>query len=348
MLPLTLTLLASAQAAEVTDIPPFLRGDIRIAYEGVVSQGPLLEDEYEVGRLYEQTHRIDYSAYFGAAPGVAVYVTLPSYVAERVSFADATEMIYEPTLEEGTLLGAPLLAESPIHHGKGLGGTWLGLQGTPFSESLFPGRGHRATWLIDFGYRFLDRTNFWSLDPITELRGGGPGGPATRLRTAFSTRYGVANPYMQFIYQHEGWIDVDLYTVEGQAGEVGAIIWPKSWAQVLTGTELVAWEDDVKGARYAVDLRFGWGYRSWSEVPSGIYLPSVLNSTDGTLVVRGEHSVFQAGLGLYIQPFKYMKIDIISDVGFSSPHRLEHPYDIHLGYGGLEIGGRFALNILAR
>ncbi len=348
MLTALLTLLPSALAVEVTHIPPFLRGDVQVGYEFDLENTTLLEDGDQVGRMVQEQHRMRYAAVFGAAPGAAVFVELPSYIRDRVGFRDGREMVFEPTTEQGNLTGGAVLDPQPAYEGSGFGGTWIGARGTPISESLYEGHGFRATWLLEFGYRFIDNTNFWVEGEDGRGRGGGPGGPATRWRTAFSAERGAARPYVQGMYQHEGWYQTDLYDSEGQVIGADAVITPRRTVDVLTGLEVTPYEDDVRGSSFSFDFRMGWEYHSPGEVPSGIYLPSVLSSTAGTVVTTSEYTSFKAGIGLYYRPFTYMKFDLYADAAYLTPYKIEHPYEVYAGYNTLNFSGGVQLEILIR
>lgn len=342
-----LLLVPAAHAVEVTHIPPFLRGDVQVGYALDLQGSTLIEEGDAVGRIAQEQQRMRYAAVFGVAPGAAVFVELPSYLRDRVSFADGREMAWEPTQERGDLSSGAPLSEQPVYEGRGFGGTWVGLRATPWSEELLEGRGARSTWLVEFGYRFQDRSNFWTVDD-SGIRGAGPGGPGTRGRLSFSTSRGVSRPYISGGYTKNGWFQTDLYSSEGELVTPGAVVSPRSSADVLTGVELTPYDDAERGASFTVDLRLGWGYQSWAEVPSGIYLPSVLPTTDGTLVVSSEYSTFKTGLGLYYRPFTYLKFDLVGDVAYAMPYKLEQPYEVYTGYDTLIFSGALQLEILIR
>jgi len=347
---LTLALLLStpqAHAVEVTHIPPFLRGDITVGYEFDLESANLLEGDDQVARMAQEQHRMRYAAVFGVAPGAAVFLELPSYLRDRVSYGDGRQMVYEPTEESGTFAGGELLDNQPVYEGSGLGGTWLGVRGTPWSQELMSGRGVKSTWLLEFGYRFIDESNFWVEDADGQ-RGAGPGGPATRWRMAYSADKGVSRPYIQGAFEKNYWVEADILDDEGEVAAKNAVITPRSKVDVHTGIEVTPYEDEVRGSSFTIDFRFGWGHRTFGEVPSGIYLPSILPTSAGDVVVSSETNTLKGGLGLYYRPFTYMKIDLFTDVNYVMPYKMEHPYEVYTGWSTLNFVGGAQLEILIR
>ncbi|MCB9761570.1 MAG: hypothetical protein H6739_17130 [Alphaproteobacteria bacterium] len=354
MLLLSLSLLPTATAAEVTDLPPWLRGDVRVGYDLGLQVGTLNEiapgssEVADVGRATREDHMLRLGGVFSAAPGAAVYFEVPIYFSSRLSFTDSYEMAYDPLAGRGSMVyGDPLNGTVSVQ-GSGAGGVWFGVRGTPFSEDLWENRGSRATWLIDLGFRTPDKSNFYGIGEGEGDRGGGNGASAFRLRNAFSTTKGVARPYIQGTWTRYGVVPVDLYDSEGALVTAGAEVQPGQRFDVLTGVQVRAFENPNNDASFDFDFRLGYDYNAWANVPSGLYLPSVMSSTEGTLVSMGEYSTASGGLGLYWRFFKYLQLDLRADVAYVFPHKLEHPYPIYTGTDTLEIRAWGGFKIMIR
>ena len=333
-----IALLAHAQAADVTTLPPFLRGDIHVAYGADIQYGSLMEpvdgSDVIVAKALHEAHLIDFGATFSVAPGAAVYFGVPTWVLDRYTWGEANEVVFDPNRELGSMAYGDPLPENVVRTGAGAGGVWLGARGTPFSEQ-FTGRGNRSTWLLDVGFRTPDKTNFYVVDGDT--RGAGNGAPALRVRNAFSTTAGQSQPWLEFTWLRQG--ATDTGTLE--------VLNPQVLA-VRTGVEVRTYHNPVTNAFFAVDLRMGFDYASWADVPSGTYLPSVMESTEGQLVTMGEHSEISAGLGLYWRMFQYGRVDLYGDAHYVMPHRLEHPYPVYTGSDTIRVTAGAKLTILVR
>lgn len=352
MLPLLLctTLVPSASAAEVTELPPFLRGDVSVGYNLGLLTGSMREGDGTVGRLGAEDHVLRLGAAFGVAPGAAIYAELPIYVQQRVVFNDTYTMAFDPNQDLGSLAYGDLVDGSVVRSGSGAGGAWLGAKGTPFTEALWPLRNNRATWLIDVGVRLPDATSFWAEDWSSgePTRGAGPGAAAFRLTNAFSTTKGVSQPYMRVTWLRQGATSVDLYSSSGELVTADAQITPADSLDVLTGVQVRTFENPTSGAAFDLDFRLGFNYMGPAELPSGVYLPSVLPNTEGLAISRSEYSSASVGLGFYWRMFKYLKLDVVGDVAYVMPHTLEHAYAVRTGPDTLNISALARLNVLIR
>ncbi|MCB9746354.1 MAG: hypothetical protein H6740_27505 [Alphaproteobacteria bacterium] len=350
LLSLLLLSLSSATAAEVTEVPPWLRGDVNIAYDVNVVTGSLNEvvegESTKVGRLTSDDHVLRLGAVFAPAPAVALYFDVPIYLRSGLTFQDAQEMTFDPLEGRGSMAYGDTLSEQPQLLGKGPGGVWFGARGQPFSESFFEGRGNRATWLIDVGFRTADATNFYT--EVDGARGGGNGASAFRLRNAFSTTKGVSQPYLQATWTRYGTVSVDLTDSKGQVVSSGALVAPADRFDVLAGVQVRAAENPTNGSSFDFDFRLGFDYNTPADLPSGLYLPSVLSSTEGTLISQSEYSTASAGLGLYWRMFTYVQLDLRADMAYVLPHRLEHPYAIYTGEDTLGVRGLAQLTVMIR
>lgn len=340
-----LTLPAGVQAAEVTSIPPWLRGDAAIGYTYGHLSGTLVEEGERVGSRAWEEHLLTWSGAFAAAPGAAVFFEVPQVLHSRLAFPEANEMVFDPTQERGTMLGTDPLAGIEPTEGSAVGGVWLGVRGTPFSED-FEKRPARATWLLEAALRTRNDDHFWQ---VTDgERGAGPGGSGLRLHTAFSTTHYVSEPYVAFTWERNGAYTADLLAEDGSVLAPGVELEAADAITVRAGTELVAQEDEDTHSRFAVDLRLAWGYRTWQTVPSGVLLPSVLSTSRSIPVTEGEYTWVQPGIGFYYRMFQYMQLDVLADVAWIAPHRLEHPYPVLTGGDTLDVHLGVAMKILLR
>jgi hypothetical protein len=334
-----------ALAAEVTTIPPFLRADIQVQYDLGLETGHLDQDEQTVGQRLIMAHDLVYEVAFGAAPGVAVFTTLPQNVATNVTYPSANAMIYDPSAQAGTMIGTDPLDPTPTVTGSGFEGAWFGIRGTPFSEA-FPTRGNRATWLVEGAFQAPDATNFWTAGD--GKRGGGPGGSAWLLRTAFSTTRGVSQPYVDFSYLARNTFETDLYDPDGTLLASAVTLNPGNVAQVLAGTELVASDNKEAHRRVAFDLRLGFSYHSWRTIQSGVLLPSILEGSEAVAVTEGEFSTVGAGFGFYYQAFEYLQFNLRGDASYVTPHNIEHPYPIFTGGNTLDVAVNAGFKVMVR
>ncbi len=329
LLGLTLPL---ASAAVVTEIPTFLRGDIEISYAYEHLGGSLIErkngEKLEVGDRTLADHRLQYGLVFSVAPGAAVFVQLPHYLSSQVSYGALSDMVYDPGTGSGTYEGTAEGTPGAYVSGSGLGGVWFGVRGTPFSES-FKTRNSRATWLLEGAIRTADSTNVWTANDEGD-RGAGPAGTAARLHTAFSTTFGETSPYITGTYIGEGAQTVQVVNPDGTDGaevEVDGA----NHGDIKVGVELVAARNEASGSLFVFDLHLGVAYHSHGIVPSGFYLPNVLDASAGDAVLQAEQLEGGAGLGVHWRPFTNMQIGLFGDVGYHMPQRLEYPYPVYTG-----------------
>jgi len=337
----------TAQAAEVTDLPPWLRGDIVVDYGFQHTAGSLYEGSERVGSSTFEQHTVTYQGVFSAGPGVGVFFELPQHLSTRLAFPEANQMVFDPSTGQGTMLETePIEGLDPIK-GKGTDGVWLGIKGTPFSEA-FESRGNRATWLIEAAVRTRSDNNFYELDE-GELRGAGNGGGGTRLGMAFSTTRNISQPYIAFRYTRARTLsDVTLYDETGETLGSGVELEPADDIWIRTGAEIVAHDNPEAFSRFSIDLRLGFGYTTWQSAPSGLYLPSVLSTSRQVPATESEHTWASAGVGFYHQAFQYMKWKLVADLTYMSPHEIEHHYPIVTGTDTLDLSLGGGIEILIR
>lgn len=340
-------LMATAQAAEPTDLPPFLRGDAWVGYRMNYQTGSMIEpvggEEVAVGRLTTQDHRIHVGGSFGVAPMTAVTLEFPISVQQSVGWTDAQSMAFDPTLGKGSMRTGSDLSTDPVT-GSGLSGVWLGAQVAPFSWEQLPERGNRANWLLDVSFRTPDGTHFY--DTSGGERGAGTGSSALRLRSGFSKKLGQSQPWIEATYLRQG--DTDVILNDATGAEVSATVINPDSLTVMSGIEVHTFADPVTQAEFAVDFRLGYAYQSWGDLPSGLYLPSVLSTSQGTLSTMGEQSRAIAGIGIYWRIFEYLKLETVADASYVFPTQLEHPYLVQTGSNTVRFDARTDLVILFR
>jgi hypothetical protein len=320
--------IALAGAAEVTDTPELLRGEVLVGYQIDLMRYALKESGESVGLTTEEHHVLSVEAVIGA-PYSAAFVRLPYGLRHRIAYPDTRKMIYDPIDEAGSLASSE--SQDPPRdalEGRGMEGVWMGARGVPFSSS----RGDQSTWVVEVAYRFGDRTNLWT--ETEGLRGSGLGAPAIQLRTAFSGDRSTHRPYLEATLLRTGSIAVTLQDSTGQDSGT-AYVSPASSAAILAGVEVITRE--TGGGWFVLDFRTRLAYSSWSELPSGIYLPDVLPDTDGLLTTRSEVMSFSGGMGFHWQMFKYLRLGLNADLDVNMPYRLEHPYPIYAGADSLGI-----------
>jgi hypothetical protein len=336
---LTAPLLTSlALAANVTELPPFLRGDVTVGYAYDQLAGSLVErsegEDVDVAQRTVSANQMRYALTFGAGPGAAVFLEIPQWISDDVSYSSLSEMVYDPATGKGTYQGTTAGEDGTYVTGSGLGGVWIGAKGTPFSES-FKGRGNRATWLLEGALRTGDGSNYWTMSDGN--RGAGNGGTAVRLRTAFSTTYGTAQPYVVGTYVHEGKRTVDVYDQAGTLLQTGVEVDPADEGLVRAGLEVLAAHNPANGSKLGFDLHMQADYQSYATLPSGFYLPRVLEASAGQAVQSAEQLEPGAGLGFSWRPMEYMQLDVYGDLAWHLPQRVESPYAVYTGADTLHL-----------
>ena len=322
----------AARAADVTEFAPMFRGDLSIDYEGITTHDLLMEDGTQVGERRTSTQMLRYTGSFSVYTGAAVFFQIPQYAADKVYFLSGSVMAFDPLQDSGTSAGTEPLTTLPEVSGGGLGGAWLGIRGAPFHRELFSQRGDRSSWLLEFGYRFKDKSNLWTLNDQGK-RGGGPGASAMRFTTAFSTAHRRTEPYLRFDFIRTGKITVDLYDASGAISGTQVALNPASTINLVAGAEHLLTEYGEDGARLSIDFRGDVQYRTWQDIPSGLYLPSVLDASSGIAATQDEALTARGGVGLHWRPLEYVQVDLGGGAGLTSPYQIEHLYSVQTGLG---------------
>lgn len=348
---ITAALLTSptARAAELTDIAPMLRGDVEVRQDSDIEAFRLLEDGEVVARNQSIVHDLVIGVDFSFAPGAAFFVDVPVYLAERVAWSEARQMIFDPNDDSGTMIGGSDIAIDPYQKpgasGSGLGGVWLGLHGTPFNQDF--ARSDQSTLMLELAWRTPDKSSFWTYGD-NGSRGAGPGASALRLHVAGSTTKRWAEPYVYATFVNTGRQTTDVLDESGVVVVTQLEIDPASTFEGGAGVEAVVWKNDETGGKATLDFRGIIGYRSWQDIPSGIYLPNVLDASRTVAVTQSDATWLEARMGVNYRIMAYVQLGAEGSVGTTSPFRVEHPYDITTGIGSLGWGVHSYLRFRAR
>lgn len=352
-----LLLLAAAQAATVTDLPPFLRGDLGVSYTfdrlqgSLVERGALPSDDQTVAQRQDNAHVLHYTLAFGVAPGAAVFVDAPHVVYRGIELQEWSKMVYDPATETGTYYGTAAEEDSTLTKGGGLEGVWIGARGTPFSEA-FPKRHNRFTMMLEGAVR-TPGTGSWFVvnDPSTTgglgMHGAGSGGVGLRIGIVTSARHGRHEPYLKLAYEDNLPVEVDILADDGTVLAAGAEIDPANHVQAAVGAEFIASENTTSGARTAFDLHLAAQWSSHQDVPTGLDLPAVLLPEAG-LVQQAESFEVGGGVGLDVRFMKYLSWQLGADVRYHLPQRLEHPYPVYTGGDSIHVVAKTGLGIHLR
>ena len=340
-------LLLSARAAEVTEIPPRFRGDVEIGYRYDRQHSFLYEETENVGSATAVDHLLTYEGTFAVWDGIAVWVELPHYASQQIAYADTHVMMFDPNDETGTMVGTDPDPSPPTISGAGPGGVWVGAKGTPFSQTLFDERPDRLTMLLEAGYRFADRTNFYTTNDQGH-RGGGPGGAGWRASAAFSTTHRSTDPYLKFLYEHDLAIVQDVKDDSGTVLAADATVNPADNLEALAGAEVRVYRNDESGASLDLDFFLRVGYATWQDVPSGIYLPFVVAPSDGQVVTQSDMLYGRGGVGVDWEVFEYVEWDVAGEAGTRTAHRLEYPYDVSTGVDSFDYAITTSITIRIR
>lgn len=319
-------------APDVTDLPPVYRGDLTIAYDGMVESDRLVESGESVGERTLAEHRMSYRLSASVVTGAGLVLELPHYLASSVSFAEGRQMEFDPLDDDGTLVGTAPLGRQPSAKGAGLGGTWIGVRGAPFHQEAFDIRRDRFSWVLEAGYRFQDKSNFWSTGE-GNARGAGPGASALRLKSAWSTTHRMTSPYLQTTLVRTGRVTTTVTDATGSTSAQAVVVRPASTLALDAGAEVLLSEYGEEGGRVVLDLRSQLRYDSWQDVPSGLYLPSVLDASRASIVTQDETLSLRGGMGVNWRMVEYLQLNLGGGAGFTSPHQPEHLYEVTTGLG---------------
>lgn len=346
---LAITALWPGFTVDATEMAPPMRGDVEVRYQFAQERAGLVEDQTDVGKRITSTHHVDTWLTFNPIKGAGVFIHLPATPSTEISYLEAYQMGFDPGNDSGTLLEKSALDNPPTLQGKGLEGTWIGLRGSPLHEELYADRGDRVSWVLDLGYRFKDKSHFYALDEDGQ-RGAGPGASAWLMRGAFSTTHNNTQPYLVATWIATGLLTDDVVDQDGTVMSTDAAIRPASTVTFATGAAVEAhtWGQGANSGRLLIDPHLSFGYQSWQDVPSGTYLPDVLEASQALLATQSEHLFLSAGLSFDIRIMEYIELDIGADAGVRTAHRVEHFYPVSTTLGSLTWQTHAALRFRAR
>ena len=315
--------LGTANATELTDVPPKWMGDVHIDYGAQLLWGGIDEGDVRIGYRKVVRHDLTFGLEFAAYHGIAVNLAFPVTARVNYGFWDSLEMNYDPVSGLGSATSGDSIEDYPETTGSGLNGVWIGLAFAPFSENY--DHGDQASWRLDIGLRTPSKkNNLWTVNK--GKRGSGNGGTALKLAGAFSSKQGVAEPYIAVEYVMESKVTLDIVDEEGTTWASDVEIRPASRIDARAGVEIIGSYNAESDVRIAVDVYSRFGYRSWSDVPSGLYLPSVLDTSRMFAVTSGEHILVAGGLGFDAHVHKYAGFRFGVEGRYYTPYRLEHTY----------------------
>lgn len=346
-----LLLLSLSQAAELTYIPKLWRGDVTVGYGYGYQRGHLVEpdpdpavEDHQVALALHNEHFITIGAMGTVLPGVAIGFEVPTWIAYDWAWTGASEMVYDPVNEQGSMLPGAELGGEVERYGVGPGGTWLRVRTTPFNE-VFAERANRTTWAIEAAYRTPDAVHYQMTD--ADL-GVGNGSGAWRISSAWSTHYGTSQPYLGVTFLTQKDTSVSLSDTHGVAVSPNALLNNPRRFNAITGVEVHTFENPETRAWFAVDFHTGFEYVEAHDTVSGAFLPSIMRTTDGKTVEMAEYSTVSGGIGLYWRMFRYAKLNLWGDVGYVMPHRLEDPYPILTGPDTVRVSAGVDLTMMVR
>ena len=136
---------------------------------------------------------------------------------------------------------------------------------------------------------------------------------------------------MKVTYEHDQALVQDVKDETGAVLSSDATVNPADHLEMLAGAEVRTYRNETSGAALDLDFFVRAGYSTWQDVPSGIYLPSVIAASDGQAVTQSDMLYVRGGLGVDWRVFEYLEWDVAGEAGTRSGQRLEYPYDIETG-----------------
>ena len=159
-------------------------------------------------------------------------------------------------------------------------------------------------------------------------RGSAPGGTALRVSAAVSQDMGVGNPYMKMTYQKENKFSTNLVDEMGTTWAKNVELQPASTFEAVSGVEVVGLDDAANHTRFAMDLFLGFGYRTWEDITTGVYVPNVLDNGRTIPVTTGDYTSVRTGLIADYHVNENVRARTGPEFVFHTPFRPEHSYDV--------------------
>jgi hypothetical protein len=322
-----------ASAANVTDMPSNLRGDVSLSYEYSQQWSELVEASEPVGGVNESSSQMTFEGEFAVHEWVSLTLSLPMWIGHDISWTDPRTMAWDPTEDVGSMrYGTAIEDGVEPRSGSGLGGASFGLRVSPISET----RGAKASWVMGLSQRLKDDSNIFT--GSSEELGGGQGAGATSITNAFSTTFGDSTPYIVVRWDRRG--DHTASGIDPETGEASLINMSSGdSASFVSGIEFISKSFADGQGWFKTDVWGGARYNAWSEVPSGTYLPDVLAGTGGSTVVSSEYVDYTLGLGGHWRALPTMQVDMSVEFSVNSPIQLESAYPIYTGAFSPKITG---------
>ncbi len=322
----TLTLCTtSVEAGTFTDAPGALQGDVAINHHFGVRTDSIYQEDQMVGSRSHQRNNTQLLMKIGLVDFMSADVVLP-IGSESIAFEGVYEMKYDPLSQTGSYLDTPAI-QDVVRSGKGLEGTELALNFYPFHTKIYSNRGDAGNWQMGLVYRMKDKTNLFTVTPDGQ-RGSGIGASGFGIQTAFSNKSKNVEPYLVMKAIRSNSFDAEMRGDDGTLYSNGETFSPAHTVDIRGGTELYLLDDVALASYITLDLFGEYRYQSFQAIPSGIYLPSVLESTQDTIITQTELVSIQGGVGTNIQLNSLYGFRLFGQAGFASPQRIEHIYEV--------------------
>jgi hypothetical protein len=348
-----------AGATEVTDMAPERGVRALVQYGGSRLTGGLVEQGIRIADRRFERHDLGLQLELSPLRGASLTLGLDGTPSQSWTFDNARPMILDPLTGSGTYLtaadlaglsddgiGAPtgdpevepaIVGDTYGFRASGLNGVWIGVAVAPFSQTY--ARNQATNWRLDVAFRTPSKgNNLWSVRDNGN-RGTSPGGSALRLQGAWSADLGVGVPYLTASWNKENKVTLDIVDATGATVARGLTLRPASTLQSTVGIEIDAWEDDA-GSKFALDLFGGFGYRSWEDVATGVYLPETLDLGQTIPVTTSESIFVRAGAGVNVHGGDHVLARAQIDASYGTPYRLEHLYDVSTTWDSWTLGWR--------
>ena len=323
----------TALAADPTDLPPNLRGDLALGYAGSFSQAGLEEQGAVYGIRNLQRHDLALSGAFTVYTGVAVTLALPVTASQTITYPAARTMLLDPVSGSGEYVHGVAMDPTPTVKSKGLEGLWIGVALSPFREDF------ANSLPITARFDLALRTPSTSL--YSSKRGVASGGLGWKIGGAFSVIRGKADPYVSLSWTGEAKRKVDVVTTDDvDRGEIS--LKDASHFDGVAGSELIAL-DKPNGAKLAFDLHLAASYHAWGSHASGVWLPDTLESSKSIAVTTSEYVSVGGGFGVKADFTKLVGLRLGVDGAWNTPHRIEHPYDVYTDTQSFSVGWNVGL-----
>jgi len=313
-------------AGTFTDAPGSLQGDVAVNHSFKMNTDSIYQEDKLVGNrtLNQNTTRLVMK--MGLVDFMSADISLPMG-SEKLAFSNVYQMKYDPLSQTGSYLDTPPIDDIQ-RSGNGLQGAELALNFYPFHTKIYSNRGDAGNWQMGAVYRTGDKSNFFTVDEGGS-RGSGIGASAFGIQTAFSNKNKHVEPYLVMKALRSNSFQAELRGDDGTLYARTADIRPANTVDIRGGTEFYI-KDDVALASYiTLDLFGEYRYQSFQAIPSGVYLPSILESTQDTIITQTELVSIQGGIGTNVQINSLYAFRLSGQAGFASPQRIEHIYEIN-------------------